>query len=245
MVPQHYSEIWLQIVIMKCGSTHVLNSMKCLSSCIHKTFQVGIAASQIVSFICRTCFFTIESAGCKSRFMAQINNSFGSGGMSLAFNEMQFAAFVQFLKMHNSVNIRTAATIVGQQSCGQVWVMGETQIDGEGKIMAPNTSPYIWLNKGTLGEVGSVATNELLPTIHTPLSIDVLSRFLNVLEVVMKHNFFSAVLVVAGGVLSLHYSTIVKEHVGCPIVVAFGTSETGKTTALTAALSLTGMYILP
>ena len=79
--------------------------------------------------------------------MGQINNSFGSGGMSLAFNEMQFAAFVQFLKTHNSVNIRTAATIVGQQSCGQVWVMGETQIDAEGEVMAPNTSPYIWLDK--------------------------------------------------------------------------------------------------
>ena len=49
----------------------------------------------------------------------------------------------------------------------------------------------------TLGEVGSIATSELLPTIHTPLSIDVLSRFLNVLEVVMKHNLFSAVLVVS------------------------------------------------
>ena len=177
--------------------------------------------------------------------MAQINNSFGSGGMSLAFNEMQFGAFVQFLKMHNSVNIRTAATIVGQQSCGQVWVMGKTQIDGEGEVMPPNNSPYIWLDRIALGEAGSIATNELLPTIHTPLSIDVLSRLLNVLEVVMKHNFFSAVLVVAGGVLSLHYSTIVKEHIGCLVVVAFGPSETGKTTALTAALSLSGMHILP
>ena len=125
--------------------------------------------------------------------MAQINNSFGSSGMSMAFNEMQFAGFVQY----NSVNICTAATIVGQQSCGQVWVMGEIQIDGEGEVMAPNTSPYIWLDKIALGEVGSIATNELLPT---PLSIDVLSRLLDVLEVVMKHNFFSAVLVVAGGV---------------------------------------------
>ena len=35
---------------------------------------------------------------CKSKFMAHLNNSFGSGGMSLAFNDMQFSAFIQFLK---------------------------------------------------------------------------------------------------------------------------------------------------
>lgn len=44
--------------------------------------------------------------------------------------------------------------------------------------------------------------------------------------------------------MSLHYSTITKEYGGCPIVIAVGPSETGKTTALTAALSLSGMHIL-
>ena len=38
----------------------------------------------------------------------------------------------------------------------------------------------------------------------------------------------------------LHYKTITRIYAGCPIVVYLGPPETGKTTALKAALSLTG-----
>ena len=43
----------------------------------------------------RQCFFTMESTAYKSRFLVQINNSFGRGGMSLAQNEAQFSMFIQ------------------------------------------------------------------------------------------------------------------------------------------------------
>lgn len=176
--------------------------------------------------------------------MGQINNSFGSGGMTLALNEAQFASFVQYLKLEEDINIRSAAAIVGQQKCNEVWVMGrDVQIDGDGNIMPLNTSPYIWLDKA-LGEVGIIPVGDLLPSVVTPLSTDCLSRLVNILEVTMRHNFLSSLLIVAGGVMSLHYCTITKEHGGCPIVIAVGPSETGKTTALTAALSITGLHIV-
>jgi len=60
----------------------------------------------------------------------------------------------------------------------------------------------------------------------------------------MRHNFLSSSLIVAGGVMSLHYCSITKEHSGCPIVIAVGPSETGKMTALTAVLSITGLHIV-
>ena len=177
--------------------------------------------------------------------MGKINNSFGSGGMTLALNEAHFASFVQFLKLGEDISIRSAATIVGQQTCNEVWVMGrDVQIDGDGNIMPPNTSPYIWLDKLALGEVGSVPVGDLLPSIATPLSIDCLSRLVSILEVTMRHNFLSSLLIVAGGVMSLHYTSITKEYGGCPVVIAVGPSETGKTTALTAALSITGLHIV-
>ena len=68
----------------------------------------------------------MESALCKSRFITQINASYGSGGMSLALNEAQFAQFVQFLKNTAStpLPIKKAATVVGLQPCKQVWVFG-------------------------------------------------------------------------------------------------------------------------
>ena len=58
--------------------------------------------------------------------MSQINNSFGSGGMSLALNDMQFSLFVQFLKNegHNALPIRKAVTFVGRQKDNPVWVLG-------------------------------------------------------------------------------------------------------------------------
>ena len=50
-------------------------------------------------FLCfRTCFFTVDSITCKSRFMQQLNNTFRSGGMSTSFNDSQFLSFIQYLK---------------------------------------------------------------------------------------------------------------------------------------------------
>ncbi len=47
--------------------------------------------------------FTVESTSFKSRFMAQINNSFGGGRMSLALNNMQFCLLNPALKKHKWV----------------------------------------------------------------------------------------------------------------------------------------------
>lgn len=48
--------------------------------------------------------------------------------------------------------------------------------------MPPNTSSYIWLNKIALGEIESVPMGDLLPTVLTPLSTDVLSWQLSSLK---------------------------------------------------------------
>ena len=60
--------------------------------------------------------------------MSQINSSFGSGGMSLAMNDLQFAALLLYLKSNSEctgTSIRKAACVIGQQPCGNVWVMGK------------------------------------------------------------------------------------------------------------------------
>ena len=63
----------------------------------------------------RQCFFSVESAVCRPKFMVQLNNSFGSGGMSLAFNKAQFAAFIELLKIEQRQHlaIRKAACTIG------------------------------------------------------------------------------------------------------------------------------------
>jgi len=60
--------------------------------------------------------------------MSQINSSFGSGGMSLALNEMQFGAFIQHLKTQcrtQTFPMKKAACVIGLQPCKQVWVLGD------------------------------------------------------------------------------------------------------------------------
>ena len=83
----------------------------------------------ITIYACSLCFFSMDSASTRYRFMKQINSSFGSGGMGLAMTEVEFSSFIIFLKSKSTQShmpIRKAATVIGRQQCGKVWVMGKT-----------------------------------------------------------------------------------------------------------------------
>ena len=60
--------------------------------------------------------------------MKQLNSSFGSGGMGLAMTEVEFSSFIIFLKSRptsHNMPIRKAATVIGRQRCGKIWVLGK------------------------------------------------------------------------------------------------------------------------
>ena len=121
----------------------------------------------------RKCYFTMESTSYKSKFLAQINNSFGSGGMSLAFNEAQFALFIQFLKQESadSLTIRRAVTRIGQQHGIELWVLGDgVQIDSLGMLVPEEEQGYIWLEWSIIQGLSHVSMKEVLPKIRLPLS---------------------------------------------------------------------------
>ncbi len=63
----------------------------------------------------------------RSKFMSQINSSYGSGGMSISLNEQQFSSFIQHLKSEagTELPIKKAACVIGRQPCEQVWVLGK------------------------------------------------------------------------------------------------------------------------
>ena len=69
--------------------------------------------------------------------MAQLNNSFGSGGTTLAMSEAQFSLFFQLLKKDVAkLPVAKSTTHVGEQSEG-VWVLNKTtQIDADGDLIA-------------------------------------------------------------------------------------------------------------
>ena len=103
-------------------------------------------------------------------------------------------------------------------------------------------------------------SGDVLPGIEIPLSLSPtpLVRLLSLSKIALQHNFVCALLTIAGGVMALHFHTIIQVsntnflevlttfslsiqvYSGCPIVACVGPAETGKSTCIRAALSLTG-----
>lgn len=128
-----------------------------------------------MTVVLRTCFFTMESTSFKSRFLTQINNSFGSGGMSLAFNETQFSSFIQFLKKQHQ--LKKAVKMIGMQD-DNTWILGEDlQIDDNGTCIPESRRTHIWLNDMIEEGLGTITLKEVKPVIATPLDESMLNRY--------------------------------------------------------------------
>lgn len=115
------------------------------------------------------------------------------------------------------------------------------QISSSGNVIDTVSSPYFLLDETVAGNVSNVPSADIYPHIITPLTTSTLQEILPQLKVVMKHNFISALLVLAGSVMALHYKSIIRLNSGCPMVIAAGESETGKSTAIKVAVALTGI----
>ena len=123
----------------------------------------------------------------------------------------------------------------------QNWIYNIEQVNSSGELVDVTTSPYILLGRAMAGNQSNVPSADLYPRVHTPLSTAPLKCLVSLLEVVLKHNFINGLLVMAGSVMALHYTDVIKVNSGCPLVIASGPSETGKTTAITSGLSVTGI----
>ena len=86
---------------------------------------------------------------------------------------------------------------------------------------------YVWLQKRLLGGSGSIPTSKIVPTIHTPFDTSSLRRLVSLLKSAMKRTFLSSVLLLSGGIMTLHYVALNKYFSGCPVVVATGDLKLG------------------
>ena len=71
----------------------------------------------------RVCYFTSDGIYNTSKFLLDINKSFGSGGMSAWFRDKELPELIHFLKKGVQVPVKQAATVVGRQPNSDVWVM--------------------------------------------------------------------------------------------------------------------------
>lgn len=90
-------------------------------------------------------------------------------------------------------------------------------------------SSYIWLDPSLLGDIGNVPSRDVLPTIQIPLSMSPspIVRLVSLSKNALRHNFLSSLLTIAGGVMVLHYRTIIQvsikllSDIGMPKLLTF------------------------
>ncbi len=99
----------------------------------------------------------------------------------------------------------------------------------------------MWLNKDLINKQDKILCEDISPRIVFPLSTEPLDKLIGKVEALLNHNFIPSLLVIAGTTLSFHY--VMEVYGGFPITVAVGDSETGKSTAIRAGLSLTAFLI--
>lgn len=193
---------------------------------------------------CRSCFFNVEAINNKIKFISQINFSFGSGGMTCGFDNNQLVEYFQHLLRSNpdQLPVKQGVLSTGMQPDGSCILNGNTFISSAGVLMDPKDSPYVWVDKECVCDAEKIRTTDISPRIVTPLSVIPLADLIATLEIILKHNFVPGLIVVSGAIMAFHFSTIKEMFGGCPITVAIGESETGKSTTIRAALSLFGCH---
>lgn len=111
--------------------------------------------------------------------MTQLNNSFGSGGMTLALNEQQFSLFIQFLKNEclGSLPMFKGATIIGLQKEG-TWVLGkDIEINKNGELVRGEQRKYVWVTDIILRNLpNSIRMEEICPFIKTPFDTTIVPK---------------------------------------------------------------------
>lgn len=176
----------------------------------------------------------------RSDFMRMVNSSFPSGGLTCSFQDHQLSQYIQ-IKRRASKHIPTkrAVSLVGPQN-NHVWVLGpDVHISSDGDYINADDSEYIWISDLYTGP--GVADNASVCNINLPLNVESLEPLIHQLKLIMRHNFFPALMLMGSSVMALHYNTVKSKFGFCPVPVAFGHPGTGKTTALKCCLGMMGL----
>ena len=176
----------------------------------------------------------------KSKFLSQLNLSFGSGGMSSSMDKNQLTEFLHHIQRAYVGDIpkKKAVIFPGRQSDG-TWVLNRnTFLNNSGEVIGDSES-LVWIDRDILYD-DKTRSSDISPPIKHPLSTEPLAELVSTCEKLSKHNFIPTLVVIGGCMAAFHFETLVAKNSGCPIVLALGESETGKSTAIRFGLSLFG-----
>ena len=123
-------------------------------------------------------------------------------------------------------------------SCGKNTKSLNVYLSSKGDLITMEESQYVWIDDVFAGDGVAPVVDQC--AIELPLTVDPLCALLAVLRKHFKHNLFPCVMMMAAGVLSLHFQSMIRKWKNCPIPLMFGESGTGKTTALFCARHSSG-----
>ena len=172
--------------------------------------------------------------------MRVLDGSYIVGCLSCSFVDKELCDFFQSKKRNAApITKKHAVESLGKQPDG-TWVFSnKVHLDCEGEVLSDGSSCYMWI--GDMYSGPGIASNAKQCSVQLPLTTSPLAELMQVLEGVMKHNFFPTVLTIAAGMYALHYHSMLKHLKSCPVPLIFSASSgTGKTTALQSMLSLLG-----
>ena len=171
--------------------------------------------------------------------MRCLNSSYRLACLQCSFTDKEVAEYIQQKKRDSTMLPRKyAVKKVGKQPDG-TWVLShDVHLSSTGELIAINDSRYVWIGDVFCGDGVASATDQC--AIELPLTTDPLCSLMASLRDHYQHNFVPCVMTMAAGILCLHYPTMLKKCKSCPIPLVFGSSGTGKTTALLYALALYG-----
>jgi len=173
----------------------------------------------------------------------------GGGFLTCSFRENEFGDFLLYKKWMctaSSLCLKTAVSQCGLQLGPErrmlpqsAWVFGPNVIiNMKGEQIDPSVSDFVWLS--------DIHPRTVWPTAPIPVTLPLNSSsivpLVNVMCTIMRHNIYPALLTLGASVMVLHYSQIVSKRGHCHVLILFGRSQTGKTTALQCALSLFGCH---
>ena len=173
--------------------------------------------------------------------MKMLNDSFPTAGLTCSMQDHQLSEYLQIRKRNTSrLPEKLAVRIVGQQD-RNIWVFGPNcHINSDGILVNLDESSYVWISHLYSGP--GVAPHQSACNVMLPLDAKALPSLITTLKDVMQHNFIPSLLVLGACAMALHYNTVMKNYMNCPIPIICGSPGTGKTTALRCGLSLLGAY---
>lgn len=206
------------------------------------------------AFLYRECFFTMKDAKSTTTFVQALNESLESGALMCQLYNAELNKYLMNLTNEFSRKqmelgvpkvcyIKKAAECLGRQPGSRVWVMNkEVHLNENGDQIPTIDSDYIWLgtmaSSQSLPNIAPASDAALIPLISAPTTA--FDNTLTCLQQAVDNNFTPAFFVIASAGMAVHYEAVIEKYGMCPVPVAIGVKNMGKSTAARTALALLG-----